>query len=122
MAVGHEYVGEIVEMGSRGAAASRSATVVSGEGHITCGCCRNCLRRAAATCAATPSASGVNRPGRVRRVPGDPRVQCLRSTQRRHRPTTWRSILDPFGNATHTALAFNLRGRGRADHRRRPRC
>src|SRR5580692_10306708 len=72
MAVGHEYAGEIVELGSEVRGFS-TGDRVSGEGHITCGHCRNC------------------RAGR--------RHLC-RNT----------SSLDPFGNATHTALAFNVVG------------
>jgi threonine 3-dehydrogenase len=106
MAVGHEYSGEIVEMGQevRGFAIGDR---VSGEGHITCGYCRNCRAGRRHLCRNTVGV-GVNRAGRVRGVSGDPGGQRLQAA--RLDSMTIASILDPFGNATHTALAFNMVG------------
>jgi len=106
MAVGHEYCGHIVEMGSE----VRGLTVgdrVSGEGHITCGYCRNCRAGRRHLCRNTVGV-GVNRPGAFAEYLSLPAVNTFKLTD--SIPNDIASILDPFGNATHTALAFNLVG------------
>src|SRR5580698_8924204 len=95
MAVGHEYCGRIVEMGSE-VKGLKSGDRVSGEGHITCGYCRNTI------------GVGVNRPGAFAQylsIPADNTFKLPDSIG-----DDIASILDPFGNATHTALAFNMVG------------
>jgi len=106
MAVGHEYCGRIVDLGSE----VRGFNVgdrVSGEGHVTCGFCRNCRAGRRHLCRNTVGV-GVNRPGAFAELLALPAVNAFKL------PDTIRndiaSILDPFGNAVHTALAFNLVG------------
>ena len=106
MTVGHEYMGEIVELGSdvRGLEIGER---VSGEGHIVCGHCRNCRAGRQHLCRNTVGV-GVNRPGafaeylvipasNVYPIPADV-------------PDDMAVILDPLGNAAHTALSFDLVG------------
>ncbi|MBS0375441.1 MAG: L-threonine 3-dehydrogenase [Proteobacteria bacterium] len=106
MAVGHEYCGEIVEMGSevRGLAVGDR---VSGEGHITCGYCRNCRAGRRHLCRNTVGV-GVNRPGCFAEYMSLPAANVFKLPAAI--PDEIASILDPFGNATHTALSFNLVG------------
>ena len=106
MPVGHEYAGEIVEIGSevRGFAPGDR---VSGEGHITCGHCRNCRAGRRHLCRNTIGV-GVNRPGAFAEylaIPADNAFKLPDSIS-----DDIASILDPFGNATHTALSFNMVG------------
>lgn len=106
MVVGHEFVGEIVEIGSN-VSDFFPGQIVSGEGHVVCGHCRNCLAGRRHLCAHT-SGVGVNRPGCfaeyivlpmgnvwVHHSKVDLDVAC---------------IFDPFGNAVHTALSFPVLG------------
>jgi len=106
MVVGHEFVGEIVDVGSN-VNDFKTGQLVSGEGHVVCGRCRNCMAGRRHMCAHT-SGIGVNRTGAfaeyislpmsnvwVHNSDIDPRVA---------------SIFDPFGNATHAALQFELLG------------
>jgi len=106
MAVGHEYVGEIVAMGSevRGLALGDR---VSGEGHITCGHCRNCRAGRRHLCRNTVGV-GVNRPGCFAELMSLPSSNVFKLSDAITDDIA--SILDPFGNATHTALSFNLVG------------
>ena len=106
MAVGHEYCGHVVEVGSevRGLAVGDR---VSGEGHITCGHCRNCRAGRRHLCRNTVGV-GVNRPGAFAEylsIPADNAFKLPDSIS-----DDIASILDPFGNATHTALSFNMVG------------
>ena len=106
MHVGHEYCGEIVELGSevqRFAVGDR----VSGEGHITCGYCRNCRAGRRHLCRNTVGV-GVNRPGCFAEYLSIPAFNAFKLTDSITDEIA--SILDPFGNATHTALSFNLVG------------
>ncbi len=106
MAVGHEYCGEIVDMGSE----VRGFTVgdrVSGEGHITCGFCRNCRAGRRHLCRNTVGV-GVNRPGCFAELMSLPAANVFKLSPAISDDIA--SILDPFGNATHTALSFNLVG------------
>ena len=106
MAVGHEYAGEIVALGSevRGLAIGDR---VSGEGHITCGHCRNCRAGRRHLCRNTVGV-GVNRPGCFAEYMSLPASNVFKLPAAISDEIA--SILDPFGNATHTALSFNLVG------------
>ncbi|MGH8298487.1 MAG: L-threonine 3-dehydrogenase [Steroidobacteraceae bacterium] len=106
MAVGHEYCGRIVDVGSE-VRGFRAGDRVSGEGHITCGYCRNCRAGRRHLCRNTVGV-GVNRPGAFAQylaIPADNAFKLPDSIS-----DDVASILDPFGNATHTALAFNMVG------------
>ena len=106
MVVGHEYSGEIVEIGSevQGLAIGDR---VSGEGHITCGYCRNCRAGRRHLCRNTVGV-GVNRPGCFAEYLVIPAFNAFKLPDSISDEVA--SILDPLGNATHTALAFNLVG------------
>ncbi len=106
MAVGHEYCGHIVALGSevRGLAIGDR---VSGEGHVTCGHCRNCRAGRRHLCRNTAGV-GVDRPGAFAQYLSLPAVNAFKLPETV--PDDIAAILDPFGNATHTALAFNLVG------------
>src|SRR6266404_1171655 len=106
MAVGHEYSGEIVELGSE-VRGFNTGDRVSGEGHITCGHCRNCRAGRRHLCRNT-SGVGVNRPGAFAEYLTIPAVNVFKLPNAIDDEVA--SILDPFGNATHTALAFNVVG------------
>ncbi len=106
LVIGHEYMG-VVESVGEGVTEVKPGERVSGEGHIPCGHCRNCLSGRGHICART-RAVGVNRPGafadyvvipeaNVRPVPDSI-------------PDEVAAILDPLGNAVHTALAFDVVG------------
>ena len=106
MAVGHEYFGRIVDMGSE----VRGFTVgdrVSGEGHITCGFCRNCRAGRRHLCRNTVGV-GVNRAGAFAEYLVIPAFNAFKIPD--DISDDLASIFDPFGNATHTALSFNLVG------------
>src|SRR5438477_7660438 len=106
MVVGHEFVGEIVETGSN-VADFYPGQIVSGEGHVVCGRCRNCLAGRRHLCADTKGI-GVNRPGAFAEYIALPMTNVWH-----HRPGVDRdvaSIFDPLGNAVHTALSFDVLG------------
>jgi threonine 3-dehydrogenase len=106
MAVGHEFVGEIVEVGSN-VTDFHLGEIVSGEGHVVCGRCRNCLAGRRHLCKDTKGI-GVNRPGAFAEY-----IALPMSNVWVHDPKIPRdvqSIFDPFGNAVHTALQFDLLG------------
>jgi threonine 3-dehydrogenase len=106
MAVGHEYCGTIVDMGSevRGFAIGDR---VSGEGHITCGHCRNCRAGRRHLCRNTVGV-GVNRQGCFAEYLSLPSINAFKLPDSISDDVA--SVLDPFGNAVHTALAFNMVG------------
>src|SRR5512134_1808420 len=106
MAVGHEYVGDIVAIGSEVQGFSIGDRV-SGEGHITCGYCRNCRAGRRHLCRNTVGV-GVNRPGCFAEYLAIPAANAFKLTPAINDDIA--AILDPFGNATHTALSFNLVG------------
>ncbi len=106
MHVGHEYCGEIVEVGSEVQGFSIGDRV-SGEGHITCGYCRNCRAGRRHLCRNTVGV-GVNRPGCFAEYLSIPAFNAFKLPDSITDEIA--SILDPFGNATHTALSFNLVG------------
>jgi threonine 3-dehydrogenase len=106
MVIGHEFVGEIVEVGSN-VNDFHPGEVVSGEGHVVCGRCRNCLAGRRHLCAHTQGV-GVNRPGAFAEY-----IALPMSNIWRHDPGIRRdiaAIFDPFGNAVHTALSFPVLG------------
>src|SRR6202521_3754788 len=106
MAVGHEYSGEIVEVGSE-VRGFEIGDRVSGEGHITCGHCRNCRAGRRHLCRNTAGV-GVNRPGAFAEYLTIPAANVFALPEGIDDEIA--SILDPLGNATHTALAFNVVG------------
>ncbi len=106
MTIGHEYVGEIVEMGSN-VQGLEIGQRVTGEGHVVCGHCRNCRAGKGHLCRATKGV-GVNRDGafaeylvipQTNVFPCDPAID-----------DDLYALFDPYGNATHTALSFNVVG------------
>ena len=106
MVIGHEFVGEIVATGSN-VSDFFPGQIVSGEGHVTCGRCRNCLAGRRHLCAHT-SGVGVNRPGCFAEYVVLPMSNIW--VHWPHVDLDTASIFDPFGNAVHTALTFPLLG------------
>ncbi len=106
MVVGHEFVGEIVEVGPN-VKDFYSGEIVSGEGHVVCGHCRNCLAGRRHLCAET-SGIGVNRPGAFAEFISIPQTNVWHHADNIDREVA--SIFDPFGNAVHTALSFDVLG------------
>ena len=106
LAVGHEFVGEIVEVGSDVRDFS-VGEIVSGEGHVVCGHCRNCMAGRRHLCNDT-AGIGVTRPGAFAEYIALPQTNVWV-----HKPGIDRdvaSIFDPFGNATHSTLSFPVLG------------
>ena len=106
MHVGHEYVGTVEAMGSE-VRGLRIGQRVSGEGHIVCGHCRNCRAGRRHLCRNTVGV-GVNRPGAFADYLVIPAVNAFPIPD--DIPDEIAAILDPFGNAAHTALSFDLVG------------
>src|SRR5256884_3895637 len=106
MAIGHEFVGEIVEVGSN-VNDFNPGELVSGEGHVVCGRCRNCMAGRRHLCAHT-SGVGVNRPGCFAEFIALPMTNIWRHDPGVNRDVA--AIFDPFGNAVHTTLTFNVLG------------
>ncbi|KZN33089.1 L-threonine 3-dehydrogenase [Pseudoalteromonas luteoviolacea] len=106
MVVGHEYVGEIVDMGQEVRGFSIGDRV-SGEGHITCGHCRNCRGGRVHLCRNTIGV-GVNREGSFAEYLVIPAYNAFKIPD--NISDELASIFDPFGNAVHTALSFDLVG------------
>ena len=106
MVVGHEYVGEVVDMGQevRGFVLGDR---VSGEGHITCGHCRNCRAGRRHLCRNTTGV-GVNRQGAFAEYLVIPAFNAFKIPD--NISSDLAAIFDPFGNAVHTALSFDLVG------------
>ncbi|MFK8081666.1 MAG: L-threonine 3-dehydrogenase [Granulosicoccus sp.] len=106
MVVGHEFCGQIVATGS---AADKFAIGqrVSGEGHIICGICRNCRAGRGHLCRNTLGV-GVNRPGSFAEYLCIPEVNVVPIPD--DIPDEIAAIFDPFGNAVHTALSFDMVG------------
>lgn len=106
MVVGHEFVGEVVAVGSN-VADFKPGDLVSGEGHVVCGRCRNCMAGRRHLCAHTMGV-GVHRPGAFAELIALPMTNIWH-----HSPdidVDIASIFDPFGNAVHTALQFPVHG------------
>jgi threonine 3-dehydrogenase len=106
MVVGHEFVGEIVDMGAA-ARKYRIGQRVSGEGHIVCGACRNCRAGRGHLCRNTRGV-GVNRPGSFAEYLCIPETNVVPIPD--DIPDEIAAIFDPLGNAVHTALSFDLVG------------
>src|SRR5881275_1213439 len=106
MVVGHEFVGEIIEVGSN-VTDFFPGEIVSGEGHVVCGRCRNCLAGRRHLCADTKGI-GVNRPGAFAELLALPMTNVWVHSDGIDRDVA--SIFDPFGNAVHTALSFPVLG------------
>jgi threonine 3-dehydrogenase len=106
MVIGHEFVGEIVAVGSN-VNDFHPGELVSGEGHVVCGRCRNCMAGVRHLCANT-SGVGVNRPGCFAELIALPMTNIWRHDARVDRDVA--AIFDPFGNAVHTALTFDVLG------------
>lgn len=106
MAIGHEFMGEIAELGSE-VAGFAIGDRVSGEGHITCGHCRNCRAGKRHLCRNTIGV-GVTRQGSFAEYVSIPAVNVFKLP--RDVPDEIAAFFDPFGNAAHTALSFDLVG------------
>jgi threonine 3-dehydrogenase len=106
MAIGHEFVGQIVEVGSN-VSDFYPGDIVSGEGHVVCGRCRNCLAGRRHLCAHTHGV-GVNRPGAFAEFIALPMTNIWRHDSKIDQEVA--AIFDPFGNAVHTALSFPVLG------------
>jgi threonine 3-dehydrogenase len=106
LVIGHEFVGEIVEVGSN-VNDFHPGELVSGEGHVVCGRCRNCLAGRRHLCAHSQGV-GVNRAGAFAQY-----IVLPMSNIWKHNPKVpleIAAIFDPFGNAVHTALSFPVLG------------
>ncbi len=106
LTAGHEYVGEVVEVGE-GVKGFRPGDLVSGEGHITCGKCRNCLEGHKENCKDAKGV-GVNRNGAFAEylvIPAENVWPCNPNI-----PEELYAIFDPLGNATHAALSYDMLG------------
>jgi threonine 3-dehydrogenase len=106
LVIGHEFVGEIMEVGSN-VADFHPGNLVSAEGHVVCGRCRNCLAGRRHLCKDTRGI-GVNRPGAFAEYISVPMTNVWHHKEDIDRDVA--SIFDPFGNAVHTALSFNVMG------------
>jgi threonine 3-dehydrogenase len=106
MTVGHEFVGEVAEVGNN-VLDFKKGDIVSGEGHLVCGRCRNCLAGRRHLCPNT-SGVGVNRPGCFAEYLCIPQTNVWYCDP--NIPMDVLSIFDPLGNATHTALSFDVLG------------
>jgi threonine 3-dehydrogenase len=106
MAIGHEFVGEIVETGSN-VSDFYPGEIVSGEGHVVCGRCRNCFAGRRHMCAHAMGI-GVNRPGAFAEYIALPMTNVW--PVHKSIPLDVAAIFDPFGNAVHTALSFPVLG------------
>lgn len=108
MQVGHEFVGHVVEIGSAvNSHTIKVGTLVSGEGHIVCGSCRNCLAGRRHLCPKTQGV-GVNRPGCFAEYLVIPATNVWVADS--SLPEELFAIFDPLGNAVHTALQWNMIG------------
>ncbi|MFY0663955.1 MAG: L-threonine 3-dehydrogenase [Natronospirillum sp.] len=106
LVAGHEYVGEVVDMGQE-VRGFKVGDRVSGEGHITCGHCRNCRAGRTHLCRNTIGV-GVNRDGAFAEYLVLPAFNAFKLPD--NIPDDLAAIFDPFGNAVHTALSFDLVG------------
>jgi len=106
MVIGHEFVGKIVEVGSN-VTDFHAGQIVSGEGHVVCGRCRNCLAGRRHLCADTKGV-GVDRPGAFAELLALPMSNVWVHPDDIDQDVA--AIFDPFGNAVHTALSFPVLG------------
>jgi len=109
LVVGHEYVGRVAALGDQVAqkVPLRVGDRVTGEGHVTCGFCRNCRAGRQHLCRNTLGV-GVNRDGAFADYVAVPARNVVRLPDRI--PDIWGAVMDPLGNAVHTALANDLVG------------
>ncbi len=106
LVIGHEFVGSIVEVG-KNVKDFRPGDIVSGEGHVVCGHCRNCLAGRRHLCKDTEGI-GVNRSGAFAEFIALPKTNVWYHDQSIERDV--QAIFDPYGNAVHTALTFPVLG------------
>ncbi|MDA0346883.1 MAG: L-threonine 3-dehydrogenase [Verrucomicrobia bacterium] len=106
MVIGHEFVGEVVETGAN-VTDFHPGEIVSGEGHVVCGRCRNCLAGRRHLCAETEGI-GVNRPGAFAEYIVLPMTNVWHHRDGVNPEVA--AIFDPFGNAAHTALVYPVLG------------
>src|SRR6187455_422547 len=106
MVVGHEFVGEVIKVGSN-VSDFHPGEIVSAEGHVVCGRCRNCLAGRRHLCKDT-SGIGVNRAGAFAQFISVPMTNVWHHREGVDEEVA--AIFDPFGNAVHTALAFEVLG------------
>jgi threonine 3-dehydrogenase len=106
LVIGHEFVGEIVEVGSN-VSDFHEGDLVSGEGHVVCGRCRNCMAGRRHLCA-DAKGIGVDRPGAFAELIALPMTNVWHHDTSIDRDVA--AIFDPFGNAVHTALQFPVLG------------
>jgi threonine 3-dehydrogenase len=106
LTIGHEFVGQVVEVGSN-VGAFQSGEIVSGEGHIVCGRCRNCMAGRRHACANTQGV-GVSRSGAFAEYIALPAANVWHHFDGIDLDVA--AIFDPFGNAVHTALSFPVLG------------
>jgi threonine 3-dehydrogenase len=106
MTIGHEFVGQIVAVGAN-VNDFYPGDIVSGEGHVVCGRCRNCLAGRRHLCASAQGV-GVNRPGAFAELISLPMTNIWRHNPGINQEVA--AIFDPFGNAVHTALSFPVLG------------
>jgi threonine 3-dehydrogenase len=106
LVIGHEFVGRIVEVGSN-VRDFHPGEIVSAEGHVVCGHCRNCLAGRRHLCKDTQGI-GVQRAGAFAEYIAVPMTNVW--VHDPHIPRDVQSIFDPFGNAVHTALSFDVLG------------
>jgi threonine 3-dehydrogenase len=104
--IGHEYVGRVAEVGSN-VTGFKPGDLVSGEGHLVCGCCRNCLAGRRHLCPRTRGV-GVNRDGAFAEYVCIPMSNVWHAD--RNLKTDLLCCFDPLGNAVHTALSFDVLG------------
>ena len=106
LVIGHEFVGEVVRFGSN-VSDFAVGDLVSGEGHVVCGRCRNCMAGRRHLCAHSIGL-GVQRPGAFAEYVALPMTNIWRHEPQIDEEVA--SIFDPFGNAVHTALSFSVLG------------
>jgi threonine 3-dehydrogenase len=106
LVIGHEFVGEVVEVGSN-VSGFAIGDLVSGEGHVVCGRCRNCMAGRRHLCA-DAKGIGVNRPGAFAELIALPMTNVWHHDPGIDRDVA--AVFDPFGNAVHTALQFPVLG------------
>ena len=106
LVIGHEFVGEIVEIGSN-VSDFAPGDIVSGEGHVVCGRCRNCMAGRRHLCAHSIGL-GVQRPGAFAELVALPMTNIWHHWDGVDEDVA--AIFDPFGNAVHTALTFPVLG------------
>jgi threonine 3-dehydrogenase len=106
LVIGHEFVGEVVDVGSN-VSGFEPGDRVSGEGHVVCGRCRNCMAGRRHLCA-QPAGLGVQRPGAFAELVALPMTNVWHHWPRVADEVA--AIFDPLGNAVHTALTFPVLG------------